>query len=132
MDPNMVDDGECDLTIGPGTYEVYFVALGKLGSAATLQGWIYNVTANEYLLKDGEVTVRHSKGRDWRSGTGMFYMSAEEAEPILAALGIGWAELLAALSYSPDSTQCGSSTSSIGLQPRLLRIRVPPEAHWWL
>jgi len=104
-DPNMFDDGECNLTIGPGRYEVYFVALGKPGATATLEGWIYNVTANEYLLKVGEVTVRHSKRPDWQSGTGMFYISEEEAGPILAALGISWAELLAALGYPPDATQ---------------------------
>ena len=105
MDPNMFDDGECNLTIGAGRYEVYFVALGKPGSTATLEGWIYNVTANEYLLKVGEVSVSHNKKPNWQSGTGMFYISESEAGPLLAALGMTWAELLAALGYPPDATQ---------------------------
>lgn len=83
-DPNMFDDGHCNLTIGPGRYEVYFVALGKPGMTATLEGWIYNATASEYLLKVGEVTVRHNKRPDWKSGHDLFYISVEEA----AAIGI--------------------------------------------
>ncbi len=83
-DPNMFDDGHCNLTIGPGKYEVYFVALGKPGMTAKLEGWIYNATANEYLLKVGEVTVKHSKQPVWQSGYDLFYVSVEEA----AAMGI--------------------------------------------
>jgi len=89
-DPNMFDDGKCNLTIGPGKYEVYFVALGKPGNEAKLEGWIYNVTANEYLLKIGDVTVKHSKRPDWTSGHDMFYVSQAEAAGILNALGVAW------------------------------------------
>jgi len=81
-DPNMFDDGHCNLTIGPGKYEVYFVALGKPGQTATLEGWVYNATSNEYLLKVGEVTVTHSKRPDWKSGHDMFYVSVAEAASI--------------------------------------------------
>lgn len=81
-DPNMFDDGQCNLTIGPGKYEVYFVALGKPGSTATLEGWIYNVTANEYLLYMGSVSVSHNKRPDWQSGHSMFYVSVSEAASI--------------------------------------------------
>jgi hypothetical protein len=81
-DPNMFDDGHCNLTIGPGKYEVYFVALGKPGKTATLEGWIYNATDNTYLLKIGEVTVTHNKRPDWKSGHDMFYVSVAEAASI--------------------------------------------------
>ena len=81
-DPNMFDDGHCNLTIGSGKYEVYFVALGKPGKTATLEGWIYNVTANEYLLKIGSVTVTHKGKPDWKSGHDMFYVSVAEAASI--------------------------------------------------
>jgi hypothetical protein len=81
-DPNMFDDGHCNLTIGPGKYEVYFVALGKPGQTATLEGWIYNATDNTYLLKIGEVTVTHNKRPDWKSGQDMFYVSVAEAASI--------------------------------------------------
>lgn len=81
-DPNMFDDGQCSLTMGPGKYEVYFVALGKPGKTATLEGWVYNATSNEYLLKIGDVTVKHSKRPDWKSGHDMFYVSVEEAASI--------------------------------------------------
>jgi len=81
-DPNMFDDGHCNLTIGPGKYEVYFVALGKPGQTATLEGWVYNATSSEYLLKVGEVTVTHSKRPDWKSGHDMFYVSVAEAASI--------------------------------------------------
>ncbi len=83
-DPNMFDDGHCNLTIGPGKYEVYFAALGKPGMNSTLEGWIYNATSNEYLLKIGDVTVSHSKKPNWQSGHDMFYVSVEEA----AAIGV--------------------------------------------
>ncbi len=83
-DPNMFDDGHCNLTIGPGKYEVYFAALGKPCMNSTLEGWIYNATSNEYLLKIGEVTVSHSKKPNWQSGHDMFYVSVEEA----AAIGV--------------------------------------------
>jgi len=81
-DPNMFDDGQTGLTIGPGKYEVYFVALGKPGSTAVLEGWIYNVTANDYLLYIGSVSVTHNKRPDWKSGHDMFYVSVEEAAKI--------------------------------------------------
>ena len=81
-DPNMFDDGHCNLTMGPGRYEVYFVALGKPGQTATLEGWVYNATANEYLLKIGEVSVTHNKRPDWQSGHNMFYVSVQEAASI--------------------------------------------------
>lgn len=87
-DPNMFDDGHCNLTIGPGKYEVYFVALGKPGMTATLEGWIYNATSNEYLLKIGDVTVKHNKRPDWQSGHDMFYVSIAEA----ASIGVTIAE----------------------------------------
>jgi len=89
-DPNMFDDGQTSLTIGPGKYEVYFVALGKPGSTAVLEGWIYNVTANEYLLYIGSVSVTHNKRPEWKSGHDMFYVSQAEAAGILAALGVAW------------------------------------------
>ena len=81
-DPNMFDDGHCNLTIGAGKYEVYFVALGKPGKTATLEGWIYNATDNTYLLKIGDVTVTHNKRPDWKSGHDMFYVSVAEAASI--------------------------------------------------
>lgn len=81
-DPNMFDDGHCNLTMGPGRYEVYFIALGKPGQTATLEGWVYNATANEYLLKIGEVSVTHNKRPDWQSGHNMFYVSVQEAASI--------------------------------------------------
>jgi len=104
-DPNMFDDGMCNLTIGQGRYEVYFVALGKPGRTAVLEGWIYNASANEYLLKIGYVEVKHSKRPDWKSGHDMFYVSETEAAGILSALGITWEQLLAALGYPPDATE---------------------------
>jgi len=106
MDPNMFDDGECNLTIGAGRYEVYFVALGKPGATATLEGWLFNVTAGEYLLYLGSVTVTHSKKPNWQSGTGIFYLTQAEYEgsALQAALGLSWAELLAALNYPPEAT----------------------------
>jgi len=95
LDPNMFDDGHCNLTIGPGYYEVYFVALGKPGPEAKLEGWIYNATENAYLLFIGDVTVRHNKRPDWRRGTGILYVSGDEAGGILAAVGWTWEQLLA-------------------------------------
>ena len=92
-DPNMFDDGHCNLTIGPGRYEVYFAALGKPGPAATLEGWIYNATSNEYLLKIGEVTIRHNKRPNWESGHDMFYVSAQEAASIGVMLPNGMSEM---------------------------------------
>ncbi|MFB0523245.1 MAG: hypothetical protein ACETV1_05745 [Candidatus Bathyarchaeia archaeon] len=88
-DPNMFDDGHCNLTIGSGYYEVYFVALGKPGKEAHLEGWIYNVTADEYLLKIGEVKVSHNGRPDWKSASGMFYLEYGEVWNLLQALG--WA-----------------------------------------
>ena len=105
MDPNMFDDGECNLTIGAGRYEVYFVALGKPGATATIEGWLFNVTAGEYLLYLGSVSVTHNKKPDWKSGTGIFYLDQSEAGPLLAALGMTWAELLEALDYPPEATR---------------------------
>ncbi len=81
-DPNMFDDGHCNLTIGAGKYEVYFVALGKPGMNSTIEGWIYNATSNEYMLKIGDVTVSHNKRPNWQSGHDMFYVSIEEAAGI--------------------------------------------------
>ncbi len=92
-DPNMFDDGHCNLTIGPGKYEVYFVALGKPGMTAALEGWVYNATDNTYLLKVGDVTVTHSKKPNWQSGHDMFYVSAEEAEAIGVTLPEGVTEM---------------------------------------
>jgi len=85
-DPNMFDDGHCNLTLAAGKYEVYFVALGKPGSSATLQGWIYNATGNEYLLQLGSVTVSHNKKPDWQSGHSMFYVTPTEAASIGATI----------------------------------------------
>lgn len=87
-DPNMFDDGHCNLTLGPGKYEVYFVALGRPGMTSTLEGWIYNATDNTYLLKIGDVTVTHNKRPNWESGHDMFYVSVEEA----ATLGVNATE----------------------------------------
>lgn len=81
-DPNMFDDGHSNLTMGAGKYEVYFVALGKPGMTAKLEGWIYNATGNEYLMKIGDVTVTHNKRPNWQSGHDMFYVSVEEAASI--------------------------------------------------
>lgn len=81
-DPDMFDDGHSNLTIGAGKYEVYFVALGKPGITAKLEGWIYNATSNEYLMKIGEVSVTHNKRPNWQSGHDMFYVSVEEAASI--------------------------------------------------
>jgi len=105
LDPNMFDDGECKLQLGAGRYEIYLVALGKPGRTAELEGWIYNVTANEYLLKLGEVSVTHSKKPNWQSGWDMMTVSETEAASILSALGISWADLLAALGYPADATE---------------------------
>lgn len=92
-DPNMFDDGHCNLTIGAGKYEVYFVALGKPGPVATLEGWIYNATDNTYLFKVGDVTVSHNKRPNWQSGHDMFYISAAEATAIGAPLPLGMSEM---------------------------------------
>jgi len=92
-DPNMFDDGHCNLTIGPGKYEVYFAALGKPGMTAKLEGWIYNATSNEYLLKIGDVTVSHNKRPNWQSGHDMFYVSAAEAASIGVTLPAGMSEM---------------------------------------
>lgn len=84
-DPNAFDDGECSLTIGPGKYEVYFVALGKpKAEEAILEGWVYNATADDYLLYVGEVRVKHSKKPVWMSGHDIFWVSPTEA----AAIGV--------------------------------------------
>ena len=112
-DPNMFDDGQCNLTMASGKYEVYFVALGKPGREAHLEGWIYNVTADEYLLKIGEVKVRHGTGKEgkgggkpnWQDAHDMLYVDWSEVEGILTALGVSWAELLAALGYQPTATE---------------------------
>jgi len=82
QDPNMFDDGQANFTLGPGKYEVYFVALGKPGPTARLEGWIYNATANEYLLYIGSVSVSHNKRPNWQSGHDMFYVSPTEAAGI--------------------------------------------------
>ncbi len=92
-DPNMFDDGYCNLTLGPGKYEVYFVALGKPGMTATLEGWVYNATSNEYMLKVGDVTVTHNKRPNWMSGHDMFYVSSAEAASIGVALPVGVTEM---------------------------------------
>lgn len=81
-DPNMFDDGHANLTLGAGKYEVYFVALGKPGMTAKLEGWIYNATGNEYLMKIGDVSVTHNKRPNWQSGHDMFYVSVAEAASI--------------------------------------------------
>ena len=101
----MFDDGECTLQLGEGRYRVYFVALGKPGKTAELEGWIYNVTADEYLLYLGEVSVTHSKKPNWVSGWDMMTVSESEAASILSTLGISWAELLAALGYPAEATE---------------------------
>lgn len=98
-DPNMFDDGHCNLTIGEGYYEVYFVALGKPGAEAHLEGWIYNVTADEYLLKIGEVKVSHNGKPDWKRASDMFYVSEEEAAAILAALDLDWSDVTTGLDF---------------------------------
>jgi len=104
-DPNMFDDGQCNLTLAAGRYAVYFVALGKPGeNPAQLEGWIYNASASEYLLYIGSVSVRHSKTPVWVSGEDMMTVSEAEAGPILSALGITWDELLALLGYPADAT----------------------------
>jgi hypothetical protein len=92
-DPNMFDDGHCNLTLAPGKYEVYFVALGKPGMTATLEGWIYNATDSTYLLKLGDVTVTHSKKPDWKDGHGMFYVTAAEAASLGVTLPDGMTEM---------------------------------------
>ncbi len=92
-DPNMFDDGMANLTMAPGKYEVYFVALGKPGSTATLEGWVYNATSNEYMLKIGEVSVTHNKQPNWVSGHDMFYVSAAEAAAIGVTLPTGVTEM---------------------------------------
>ncbi len=104
-DPNMFDDGQCNLTLGSGRYAVYFAALGKPGSTAQFEGWIYNATAGEYLLYIGTVSVKHSKTPVWESGEGMMTISEAEAQAILNALGITWDELLALLGYPADATE---------------------------
>jgi len=86
-DPNVFDDGQANLTMGPGKYEVYFVALGKPGKTAELQGWIYNVTANEYLMYVGKVTVTHNKKPNWQSGYDIFWVSPSEAAAIGVTIG---------------------------------------------
>jgi hypothetical protein len=92
-DPNMFDDGHCNLTIAPGKYEVYFVALGKPGMTATLEGWIYNATDSTYLLKLGEVSVTHSKKPNWQDGHNMFYVTAAEAATLGVTLPDGMTEM---------------------------------------
>ncbi len=92
-DPNMFDDGQANLTMGPGKYEVYFVALGKPGMNASLEGWIYNATDSTYLLKIGDVTVSHNKRPNWESGHDMFYVTAAEAAAIGVTLPAGVTEM---------------------------------------
>jgi hypothetical protein len=104
-DPNMFDDGQCNLTLGSGRYAVYFVALGKPGSTAQLEGWIYNATAGEYLLYIGSVSVKHGKTPVWVSGMDMMTVNQAEAQPILDALGITWQQMLELLGYPADATE---------------------------
>ncbi len=92
-DPNIFDDGHCNLTLAPGKYEVYFVALGKPGMTATLEGWIYNATDNTYLLNLGSVTVTHSKKPNWQDGHSMFYVTAAEATSLGVTLPEGTTEM---------------------------------------
>jgi hypothetical protein len=92
-DPNMFDDGRCNLTLAPGKYEVYFVALGKPGSSATIEGWIYNATDNTYLMQLGSVTVSHNKQPSWQSGHSMFYVTAAEAAQLGITLPTGITEM---------------------------------------
>jgi hypothetical protein len=104
-DPNMFDDGQCNLTLASGKYAVYFAALGKKNMEANLEGWIYNASAAEYLLYVGSVTVKHSKQPVWVSGEDMMTVSEAEAGPILDALGTTWEDLLALLGYPSDATE---------------------------
>ncbi len=104
-DPNMFDDGQCNLTLASGRYAVYFAALGKPNMEATLEGWIFNASASEYLLYVGRVAVKHSKQPVWVSGEDMMTVSEAEAGSILAALGITWQDLLALLGYPTDATE---------------------------
>jgi hypothetical protein len=104
-DPNMFDDGQCNLTLASGRYAIYFAALGKPNMEATLEGWIYNASASEYLLYVGRVVVKHSKQPVWVSGEDMMTVSEAEAGSILAALGITWQDLLALLGYPTDATE---------------------------
>jgi hypothetical protein len=104
-DPNMFDDGQCNLTLASGKYAVYFAALGKQNMEANLEGWIYNASAAEYLLYVGSVTVKHSKQPVWVSGEDMMTVSEAEAGAVLDALGITWADLLALLGYPSDATE---------------------------
>ncbi len=92
-DPNMFDDGYCNLTLAPGKYEVYFVALGKPGMTAKLEGWIYNATDNTYLLKLGDVTVTHNKKPNWQDGHSMFYVTTAEAASLGVTLPDGMTEM---------------------------------------
>ncbi len=92
-DPNMFDDGHTNLTLAPGKYEVYFVALGKPGPAATLEGWIYNATDNTYLLKLGSVSISHNKAPLWMTGHSMFYVTAAEAASLGVTLPAGVTEM---------------------------------------
>jgi hypothetical protein len=101
-DPNAFDDGHCNLTVGPGYYRVYCVALGKPGAEAKLKGWIYNETASEYLLFVGDVKVKKGGQPVWMNGTDMFFVSEAEATAMLAGLGLGWSNVTDDISFVTD------------------------------
>lgn len=101
-DPNAFDDGHCNLTVGPGYYRVYFVALGKPGNEARLKGWIYNKTAHEYLLFIGDVKVKKGGQPVWKNGTDMFFVSETEAAALLAGLGLGWGNVTDDIPFVTD------------------------------
>jgi hypothetical protein len=90
QDPNMFDDGECIIKIpNAKQYRVFFVALGKPGMKARLEGWTYNASDNTYMFNIGNVTIEHGNGGKggqpvWVEGEDMMWVSYDEA---LAGLG---------------------------------------------
>lgn len=79
LDGNAFDDGQTNLTLAPGKYYVFVVALGKPGGGANIEGWIYNATDNTYLLNIGSITVQgHSKTPKWVNATDLFFVSPAE------------------------------------------------------
>jgi len=72
-------DGDVNLSLGPGKYAAFIVALGKPGGGAEVRGWIYNATDNTYLFMTGYVSVSgHSRRPRWVDATDLLFVSEAE------------------------------------------------------
>jgi hypothetical protein len=86
IDSNALD-GDGSFQLGPGTYNVYVVALGKPGGNASITGWIYDAATTAAYLQVGTVKVGGHNGKPyWQDATGLFYYSGYWVFDYLASL----------------------------------------------